>query len=165
MRLPVAIALLWSLGAGGAAYADPAAVTRFPLPNGVKFPIALAVEVPANATTYYLSGVGPDPLPGSTYAQGKFGDTETQAYSALTKISKILKGLGLSMGDVVKAHVYLVGDPALHGKLDFAGLQKAWTQFFGTKAQPNLPSRSAFQVASLANPHALVEIEVVAVKP
>jgi enamine deaminase RidA (YjgF/YER057c/UK114 family) len=39
-----------------------------------------------------------------------------------------------------------------------------YTQFFGTAEQPNLPARSAFQVAALAAPGALVEIEVVAAK-
>jgi enamine deaminase RidA (YjgF/YER057c/UK114 family) len=40
----------------------------------------------------------------------------------------------------------------------------AYTQFFGTKDQPNKPARSAMQVAALAAPWALVEIEVIAVK-
>ena len=51
------------------------------------------------------------------------------------------------------------------GKMDFAGFMKGYTQFFGTKAQPKLPTRSAFQVAGLANPNYLVEIEVTAARP
>jgi enamine deaminase RidA (YjgF/YER057c/UK114 family) len=39
-----------------------------------------------------------------------------------------------------------------------------YTQFFGTPSQPNLPVRSALQVAALANPGFLVEIEVTAVR-
>ena len=62
-------------------------------------------------------------------------------------------------------HVYLAGDPAKGGKMDFAGFMAGYTQFFGTKEPPNLPARSAMQVAALAAPTALVEIEVVAVKP
>ena len=42
---------------------------------------------------------------------------------------------------------------------------RGYKQFFGTDEQPNLPSRSAFQVAGLANPNYLVEIEVTAVRP
>jgi enamine deaminase RidA (YjgF/YER057c/UK114 family) len=61
-------------------------------------------------------------------------------------------------------HVYLAADPAT-GKMDFAGFMGAYTQFFGTKDQPNKPARSAMQVAALAAPGALVEIEVIAVKP
>jgi enamine deaminase RidA (YjgF/YER057c/UK114 family) len=68
------------------------------------------------------------------------------------------------MGDVVMMHVYLVGDPAIGGKLDFAGMNAAYSQFFGTRAQPNKPARSAVQVAALAVPGPLVEIEAIAVK-
>jgi enamine deaminase RidA (YjgF/YER057c/UK114 family) len=84
--------------------------------------------------------------------------------SALNKIQALLKSQGLDMKDVVKMTVFLAGDPANGGKLDFPGLQASYTQFFGTKAQPNKPARSAVQVAALAAPWALVEIEVIAVK-
>jgi enamine deaminase RidA (YjgF/YER057c/UK114 family) len=40
----------------------------------------------------------------------------------------------------------------------------AYTQFFGTKEQPNLPARSTVQVAGLAQAGMLVEIEVQLVK-
>lgn len=49
--------------------------------------------------------------------------------------------------------------------MDFAGLMKGYTQFFGTKEQPKLPVRSAMQVAALAHPGVLVEIEVPAIRP
>jgi enamine deaminase RidA (YjgF/YER057c/UK114 family) len=68
------------------------------------------------------------------------------------------------MKDVVKMTVFLAGDPAKGGKLDFPGLQASYTKFFGTPGQPNKPARSAFQVAALAAPWALVEIEVSAVR-
>jgi enamine deaminase RidA (YjgF/YER057c/UK114 family) len=71
----------------------------------------------------------------------------------------------LGMGDIVKMQAFLVGDPAKGGKLDFEGFMQGYTQFFGTPAQPNLPARSAMQVAALANPGFLVEIEVTAVRP
>ena len=41
---------------------------------------------------------------------------------------------------------------------------KGYTQYFGTEEQPELPTRSVFEVAGLANPSWLVEIEVVAVR-
>lgn len=145
----------------GASLAASAQMIRTPLLNGIKFPISLAVEVPAGTSTIYLSGIGPDPLPGTH----QYGDTEAQVQSALTKISGVLQGLGLSLGDVVDVHVYLAADGNKGDKLDFAGLQAAWTKYFGTKAQPALPSRSAFQVAALANPNWLVEIEVIAARP
>ncbi len=71
-----------------------------------------------------------------------------------------LKDMGLGFGDVVKMNVFLVGDPAT-GKMDFKGFMDAYTQFFGTPQQPNLPARSAVQVAGLAARGLLVEVEVV----
>lgn len=60
---------------------------------------------------------------------------------------------------------FLVGDPEKNGKMDFVGFMEGYTQFFGTKEQPNLPSRSVMQIAALASPAWLVEIEVTAVRP
>ena len=71
-----------------------------------------------------------------------------------------LDTLGLGFGDVVAMTVYLVGDPSKGGKMDFEGFMGAYTQFFGTKEQPNLPARSTVQVAGLAGPGMMVEIEV-----
>jgi enamine deaminase RidA (YjgF/YER057c/UK114 family) len=65
---------------------------------------------------------------------------------------------------VVKLTVYLVGDPAKGGKLDFAGFSQGYAQFFGTAQQPNKVARTTVQVAALANPGFLVEIEAVAAK-
>lgn len=140
-------------------------VIRYPIPNST-FPIALATEVPANATVVYVSGqvpsvVDPDADPNSIDA---FGNTETQTIVVLEKIQNILTDLGLTMGDVFKMQVFLVGDPNLNGKMDFEGFMAGYTQFFGTEDQPNLPARSAMQVAGLVNPGWLVEIEVAAVR-
>ncbi|EMX8451424.1 TPA: RidA family protein [Pseudomonas aeruginosa] len=143
-----------------------AEVIRHKLP-GSDFPIALAVEIPASATVVNLSGVVPGVIDVSAPKDSlkAYGDTEAQTVNVLQSIEKNLQSLGLKMGDVVKMQVYLVGDPAKGGKMDFAGFMKGYTQFFGGAKQPNLPSRSAFQVAGLANPGYLIEIEVVAVRP
>jgi len=117
--------------------------------------------------TLYLSGQLASPVTPADTAKGVaavYGDTETQTMSTLTKIEAALKGEGLGMGDVVMMHVFLVGDPAKGSKLDFPGMMNSYMKFFGTKEQPNKPSRSAMQVAALAAPWALVEIEVIAVK-
>ena len=127
-------------------------------------PIATGVWV---GDTLYLSGQLAAPLTAADAAKGTaatYGDTEAQTTSTLTKIQAALKAEGLSMGDVVMMHVYLAGDPAKGGKLDFPGMMAAYTRFFGTKEQPNKPARSAMQVAALAAPWALVEIEVIAAK-
>jgi enamine deaminase RidA (YjgF/YER057c/UK114 family) len=142
-------------------------VVRHKLPNNSTFPIAAAVEVPAGKTTVYLSGTVP-PVADPKAAKDSiaaYGDTHFQTLSVLTAIERQLKSLGLTMGDVVKMQVFLVGDPAQGGKMDFAGFMKGYSQFFGTEAQPNLPVRSTMQVAALANPGFLVEIEVTAVRP
>jgi enamine deaminase RidA (YjgF/YER057c/UK114 family) len=142
-------------------------VVRHKLPNNSTFPIAAAVEVPAGKTTVYLSGTVP-PVADPNAAKDSiaaYGDTHFQTVSVLTTIERQLKSLGLTMGDVVKMQVFLVGDPAQGGKMDFAGFMKGYSQFFGTEAQPRLPVRSTMQVAALANPGFLVEIEVTAVRP
>ena len=160
------LALLALLSATGASAAEPG-VVRHPLPNNSTFPIAAAVEVPAGLTTVYLSGVVP-PVANPEAEAGTvaaYGDTRTQAANVLGLIKAQLEGMGLTMGDVVKMQVFLVGDPALEGRMDFRGFMQAYSEHFGTEAQPNLPARSTMQVAALANPGFLVEIEVTAVRP
>jgi enamine deaminase RidA (YjgF/YER057c/UK114 family) len=129
-------------------------VRRVPLPNS-DFPISQGVWV---GDTLYLSG-----MLDSSVAKGTPGDTETQTVHTLENIKHALEEQRLSMGDIVLMHVYLAGDSAQGGKMDFAGFMKGYTQYFGTKDQPNKPARSAMQVAALALPGALIEIEVVAV--
>ncbi|QJE01367.1 hypothetical protein HH212_16095 [Massilia forsythiae] len=144
--------------------ASAQAIVRHKLPNS-DFPIAQAVTLPPGTTIHFISGQVP-PAVSKTADQNTlaaFGDTRTQTMGVLTKIQDILKGMGLSMGDVVKMQVFLVGDPAKGGKGDVAGFMEAYTQFFGG-AQPNLPARAVVQVAGLSNPGWLVEIEVVAAK-
>lgn len=142
-------------------------VVRYPLPDGNKFPIAQAVEVPAGTTLVFQSGaLGSPKNPGATPGTAEYwGDTKEQSLSAFANIKKALASEGLGFGDVVKMLVFLVGDPANGGKMDFKGFMEAYTQYFGTPDQPNLPARSAVQVAGLAAPGALVEIEVILAKP
>jgi enamine deaminase RidA (YjgF/YER057c/UK114 family) len=154
--------LLAALSASVHAVGALADVIRHPIPNST-FPIAQAVEVKGNVTTYYISGQVPpvankdaDPQTAAAY-----GDTTTQTVGALTRIKGILEGFGLSMADVVKMQVFLVHSPA--APMDFKAFMAGYTQFFGG-SQPNLPARSVVGVASLANPGFLVEIEVIAVK-
>ena len=128
-----------------------------------KSPIAIGVWA---GDTYYLSGQLASPITPADEAKGtpaEYGDTKTQAASVFAKIQKALQDQGLDMKDVVKMTVFLGPDPKT-GKLDFAGMQSEYVKYFGTKEQPNKPARSAFQVAALAAPWALLEIEVIAVK-
>jgi len=146
--------------------AGAAEIVRHKIPNS-DFPISAAVEIPAGKTTVYLSGAVPRPIDASAPkdSPAAYGDTKAQTVSVLSQIEAQLKGMGLGMRDVVKMQAFLVGDPALGGKMDFAGFMEGYRQFFGTPAQPNLPSRSAFQIAALGNPLYRIEIEVVAVRP
>jgi enamine deaminase RidA (YjgF/YER057c/UK114 family) len=141
-------------------------VVRHKIPNS-DFPIALAVEVPAGKTTVYLSGAGPTIIDKTAKpdSMAAFGDTKAQAASTLASIEATLKGLKLEMKDVVKMTVFIVGDPAMDGKMDFGGFMEAYKMYFGGKEHPNLPSRSTVKVAGLANPGWLIEIEVTAVAP
>jgi len=132
------------------------APARIPLPDNSPFPISQGVWV---GNTLYLSGtLDPD------FSKAPAKDTKAQTVGALQAIQKALAAQKLTLGDVVMMHVYLAADPAT-GKMDFAGFMAGYTQFFGTKEQPKLPARSAFQVAGLANPGFRVEIEVTAVRP
>ncbi|MEA0699749.1 RidA family protein [Xanthomonas campestris pv. campestris] len=156
-------AVLWC---GSVAAAQAAEVIRHKIPNS-DFPIAAAVEVPAGKATVYVSGKVPAVVD-TTAPKGSaaaYGDTNAQTISVLAQIKQQLESLGLGMGDVVKMQVFLVGDPAMDGKIDFNGFMEGYRQYFGTKEQPNLPARSAFQIAALGNPLYRVEIEVVAVRP
>src|ERR1700749_2652173 len=112
-----------------------------------KSPIASGVWA---GDTLYLSGQLASPVTPADAGKGTpavYGGTNTQAMRPRNKIQGCVQGQGLDMKDVVKMTVFLAGDPAKDNKLDFAGLQAAYTQFFGTKDQPNKPARSAMQVA------------------
>jgi enamine deaminase RidA (YjgF/YER057c/UK114 family) len=144
-----------------------AEVVRYPLPNNSTFPISQAVEVKAGTTLVFHSGT----VPGAANSKAErfsakfWGDTKTQAISVFNRIEGSLKEKGLGMGDVIKMTVFLVGVPENNGRMDFSGFMEAYTLYFGTKDQPNLPARSAVQVADLAAPGMLVEIEVVLARP
>jgi enamine deaminase RidA (YjgF/YER057c/UK114 family) len=115
----------------------------------------------------YVSGQTASPQTPADAASGKaavFGNTQTQAENAFGKIETILKQQGLTLADVVMMRVYMVGDPAMGNKLDFAGMNAAYNKLFGTPAQPNKPARTTVQVAALANAGPLLEIEVQAAR-
>jgi enamine deaminase RidA (YjgF/YER057c/UK114 family) len=130
------------------------------------FPIASSVTVPDGAEVVYLSGMLADAADPSAPAGSieRLGDTAAQAKSVLDKIAAELDAVGLSMADVVKMNVFLVGDPRKGGVMDFEGLMQGYLRHFGTESQKNVPARTTVQVAGLPVPGALVEIEVVAAR-
>ena len=139
MKIKLACMFLAALLLGAGAQAQE--IKRTTNPNST-LPLAAAVTVPANSTLVFFSGnladVANTDAPKGTIEA--YGDTKTQALSILKKFEKLLAAEGLTMGDVVKVNVFLVGDPKLEGKMDFAGLNAAYGQFFGTATQPDRKS-------------------------
>jgi enamine deaminase RidA (YjgF/YER057c/UK114 family) len=80
-------------------------------------------------------------------------------------LQRFLESQKLTLNDVVMMHVYLGADPAKDGKMDYAGMMIGYTQFFGTKEQPNRPARTTVQVVLPAGARGgLVEIDLIAVR-
>lgn len=93
-------------------------------------------------------------------------DTTSQTIGVLKDLQAFLASQKLTFRDVVMVRVYLGGDPAKDGKADFAGMTAAYKQFFGTREQPNKPARTTLQqILPAASRGALVEIDMVAVRP
>ena len=128
--------------------------------NPTKAFIAKAVTVPAGSDTIYVSGITPQAADKSKPTE--LGDTKAQTISILGQIEGILKEQGYTLSDVAMMRVYLVGDAAKGGKMDFAGMMEGYNSFFGTLE--NKPARVTMQVASLVGPTMLAEIEVQAAR-
>jgi enamine deaminase RidA (YjgF/YER057c/UK114 family) len=91
---------------------------------------------------------------------------KSQTVGTLKFLQKLLESQHLTLGDVVMMHVYLAADPAKDGKMDFDGMMAGYSQFFGTREQPNKPARTTVQVVLPAGVRgALVEIDMIAVRP
>jgi len=135
--------------------------------------ILQGVSVTPGTEMLYLSGQLASPMDMSksmtpaamaAMTMADFGDTKTQTISTLTKIKKILASHGYTMADVIKLTVF-VAAPTPGGKMDFAGMNEGFKTFFGTPENPGTVARSTVQVAALAGPNYLVEIEATAAKP
>ena len=154
-KLPLlAVALMVSLTASAEN------TKRIPLPasqnpSNADLPIAAAVWA---GDTLYMSGwLDPD--------MKTHTDTTSQTVGLIKDIQKFLESQKLTLGDVVMMHVYLGGDPAKEGKMDFSGMMAGYSQFFGTKEQPNKPARTTVQVVLPSGVRgALIEIDLVAVR-
>jgi 2-iminobutanoate/2-iminopropanoate deaminase len=151
-----------------AALSCAASVQAAPIVRHTNPPPAIilsGVTVPPGAETLILSGQLPSPIdPAKTDSIDAFGDTKIQTVSTFNKIKALLEKQGYAMSDVIKLTVFVVGDPKLGGKMDFAGFNAGYREFFGTAANPNLVARSTVQVAALAGPNFLIEIEATAAK-
>jgi 2-iminobutanoate/2-iminopropanoate deaminase len=127
-----------------------------------------AAKVTAGTDMLYLSGQLPSPVDPATPMTAitsleQMGDTKAQTISTLNKIKAILESQGYAMSDLVKLSLFVAADPRL-GKMDFAGANEGFKQFFGTAENPTTVARSTFQVAALVGPYFLIEIEAIAAK-
>jgi 2-iminobutanoate/2-iminopropanoate deaminase len=165
MRLSIKTAVL--LAAAGLASPIAAKPAPAPIVRHTNPPPAIilgGVTIPPGAEIVMLSGQLASPIdPAKTDSIEAYGDTKTQTVSTFIKIKTALEKLGYSMSDVVKLTVFVTADPKL-GKMDFAGFNAGYKEFFGTAENPNLVARSTVQVAGLAGPNFLIEIEAIAAK-
>jgi len=127
-------------------------------PNSSRLlPTGTSAAVWAGNTLYVSGSLDPD--------IENHKDTESQTVGVLRFLEQLLKSQNLTLGDVVMMRVYLGGDPAKGGKMDFEGMMAGYKQFFGTKDQPNKPARTTVQVVLPAGVRgALVEIDLIAVR-
>ena len=127
-----------------------------------------SVKVHAGSDMVFVSGqlaspVDPAKPVGDVKSVEEMGDTKAQTISALGKIRTILEAQGLVMADVVKLALFVAPDPRT-GKMDFAGANEGFKQFFGTPDNPVTVARSTFQVDALVGPYYLIEVEAIAAR-
>lgn len=143
-------------------------VERYASSGSAPAAILESARIPAHAETLMLSGVtaslpaAPDVPVTCETKVGDLGDTKTQTINILNHIRAALTRRGYSLSDVVRLTVFLVGDPAKGGRMDYAGMNEGYLQYFGTADNPARVTRATVQVVSLAQPAMLVEIEATA---
>jgi enamine deaminase RidA (YjgF/YER057c/UK114 family) len=70
----------------------------------------------------------------------------------------------ITMKDIVRMDAYLVAAPGMDGKMDFAGFNAGFAEFFNNAENPTTTTRTTMQVSALAGPQFLVELTVIAAK-
>ena len=110
---------------------------------------AFSQVVEANGFVFLAGQVGDDPASGEV-APGGIGP---QARAMFANVERCLAAVGLGLGNVVKATVYLV-DMA-----DWATYNDVWREVFPTDP----PTRATVAVAGLVPPYR-IEIEVIAAR-
>ena len=129
--------------------------------------ISAGVIIPPTRASIWISGttppvVKPDAPAGSP---ARCGETRTQAAGVLKAIETQLVAQGLTLRDVVYMRAYLAPDKTKGGKIDVAGWNAAYTEMFGTAANPTKTARSTVGVAALVNDDFLIELEAFAIFP
>lgn len=126
---------------------------------------ASATALPA-ASLFFTSGMVPAPQDADAPAgsRARYGDTYTQARSALERHRENLSAQGLSVDDVLYARAYVVRDPE-NDEFDWSGWNRAFTEFFDAEGAAHEPARTSIGIDRLGNPDYLIEIELVAAYP
>jgi len=206
-KVVVAVALTAAVAVPGTAVAagklfEPRPTEAHSFVTGDTPSIADGVAIGKNVAWYKSSGLGPAAMnttPGATAEQRYVPTdvfpggvlpagvtiTEAQGINVLMRIGENLERAGLSYDDVVSMRVFLQ-NPAGQEKMDFAGWNRAYRQFFantnlatGATLEVQLgsartapmvvnaarPSRFALEIENLPVDGWLVEVEVDAVYP
>ena len=82
-------------------------------------------------------------------------DVVSQLEQIVKNISDVLKEAGCTINDVVKATVFMTDIK------DYAAMNEAYMKLF----RPPYPTRTCVEISALPKEGALIEIEVIAVKP
>ncbi|MER7795713.1 Rid family hydrolase [Microbacterium sp. NPDC096154] len=206
-KIALAIVATAAVAVPGTAYAaeklfTPRPTESFSFVTGATPSIADGVAFGKNVAWYKSSGLGPaamntapgasaeqryiptDVFPGGTLPEG-VSITEAQGINALMRIGENLEKAGLTYDDVVSMRVFLQ-NPQGEEKMDFAGWNRAYRQFFANTnldtgeamqvqlgaasgapmvVNPARPSRFALEIENLPVNGWLVEVEVDAVYP
>jgi enamine deaminase RidA (YjgF/YER057c/UK114 family) len=86
-------------------------------------------------------------------------DMQSQTVGVFKDLQKFLESQKLTLGDVVMIHAYIGSEAG------YEGYRAGYAQFFGTD-QPNKPAHTTLQVVlPAARRGALVEIDLIAVRP
>ena len=85
-------------------------------------------------------------------------DIGAQTTAVLNNVEAVLNTIGLDRTNLIDATVFLVN------MNDFGGYNRAWSEFFGDPAFPDLvaPARTTVAVHQLPHPHLLIEIKATA---
>ncbi len=117
---------------------------------------ARGVTVSAGAPMYFTSGSGA--------GANAPADMRGQALLALEKLKQSVAAAGFTPQDMVFVRACLA--PGADGKVDYAGWNEAWTEFFKTSGNTRNPARTTLGVPTLGRPGILIgEIECVCVAP
>lgn len=132
------------------------------MPDSQNFEREVLVKAPKDTLPYStVIGCGPlvfvSGLVGREPDSGRIavGDVAAQTLQAMQNMSRQLEKAGTSLDHALKATVFLTDMDA------FAKMNQAYASFF--KAAP--PARSCVEVSRLPDPEALVEIEMIALRP